>query len=418
MYDFASSGYSTVVLTAIYSAYFVGVVAQNGNVSSGAATAWWTSAIAAANLLVLLSGPVIGAIADHRASKKPFLVVVTLLCIGTTALLSLPGPGQLMAATSLVVVSYVLFATGENLISAFLPEIADAEQMGRVSGYGWGIGYLGGLTTLALCLAYISWSQQQGQAAEHYVPVTLLITAAVMLLACLVTFFGLRERAVASPVAPGHSYVWEGFRRLRRTLSEAHRFEDLFRFLFSLVAFQAGVSTVFVVAAIYAQEEMGFATDELVTLIMVVNVTAAAGALAVGHLQDRFGSRFALSLSLAIWILALATIYVSETRAGVWLGANLIGIAMGACQASGRALIGHFTPLARTGEFYGLWGLAVNLAAIIGPLSYGLVSYLSGGNHRAALLTTLGFFIVGWLLLLTVDEGRGKRAAAANHVHS
>ena len=411
MYDFASSGYSTVVLTAIFNAYFVGVICRVNGFSTGAGTALWTLAIAAANVVVLISAPVVGAIADDRAAKKRFLIVVTVLCVISTGLLAAPGPGDVALATVLVVFSYIMFATGENLISAFLPEITRPSHIGRVSGYGWSVGYLGGMTTLALSLAYITWAQRRGQTAEDFVPITLIITAAVMLLAASLTFLWLRERATPSSSVVGGAYISVGFERLLQTLRQVQRFKDLFRFLLSLVVFQAGVSTVFVVAAIYAQEEMGFSTDELVTMIMLVNVTAALGAFAVGHVQDRLGSKVALSLSLAVWIAALSIILVAEQRATVWLGANLIGIAMGACQASGRALIGHFTPLARTGEFYGLWGLAVNLAAIIGPVSYGVISYVSDGNQRLALLSTLSFFVVGWLLLLRVNEQRGQAAA-------
>ena len=411
MYDFASSGYSTVVLTAVYSAYFVGVIGAQSGLDSASATALWTTAIAVANGIVLLSAPIIGAIADHRASKKTFLVAFTLLCIIATGCIAAVDPANIALATALVVFSYIMFASGENLISAFLPEIATPATMGRTSGYGWSIGYVGGLVTLALCLAYISWAQNQGQAAAESVPMTLVITAGVMLCASMITFIWLKERAIAAEMEYGRSYVRVGFDRLRQTLSQAKRFTDLFRFLVSLTIFQAGISTVFVVAAIYAQEEMGFSTSELVTMIMVVNVTAAAGAFAVGHVQDRLGSRAALSMGLAIWILALLIIITAQSRPVVWLGANLIGIAMGACQASARALIGNFTPLARTAEFYGLWGLAVNLAAIIGPLSYGLISFSSDGNHRLALLSILVYFVLGWLLLLRVNEPRGMAAA-------
>ena len=411
MYDFANSGYSTVVLTTIYSAYFVGVIAASSGLESGAATALWTAAVALANGIVLVSAPVIGAVADYRASKKSFLITVTLCCIVTTGALAAAGPTDLLLAIALVVISYVMFASGENLISAFLPEIADPESIGRTSGYGWSIGYIGGLLTLTLCLGYITWAQNMQQNAEQFVPVTLVITAAVMMVASLITFIWLKERATPMAIHAEESFVRIGFGRLRHTLSEARRFQDLFRFLGSLTVFQAGIATVFVVAAIYAQEVLGFGADELVILIMVVNITAALGAYVIGHIQDRLGSRAALSIALARWIVALLTILSAQTRPAVWFGANLIGIAMGGCQASGRALIGHFTPLARSAEFYGLWGLAVNLAAIIGPLSYGLISYLSGGNHRLALLSILIYFVLGWLLLFTVNEQRGMAAA-------
>ena len=411
MYDFANSGYATVVLTAVFNAYFVGVIATGAGLATGPATALWTIAVALGNAIVLASAPVVGAIADRRAAKKTGLMLATAGCVLSTALLALAGPGDVVLAMALVVVSFVMFATGDNLVAAFLPEIAPAERMGRVSGLAWGIGYLGGLWTLGLCLLYVTWAQERGHAAHDYVPVTLLITAATFALASCVTFAGLRERAVASLSPTDRSDAREAIDRLRTTLREARRFTDLFRFLLSLVVYQAGISTVFVVAAIYAQEALGFEADALIALVLVVNVTAAAGALAMGHLQDRLGSRVALSLALGLWLIALLLVLDAGSPARVWLGANLIGIAMGACQAGGRALVGRFTPPARTAEFFGLWGLAVNLAAIVGPLTYGAISLATDGDHRLALQATTGFFVVGLALLWRVDERRGLRAA-------
>jgi UMF1 family MFS transporter len=411
MYDFANSGYTTVVLTAIFNAYFVAVVAREAGLGTGAATALWTTVVAVGNAIVLVSGPVVGAIADHRAAKKSFLIVTTVGCVGMTALLSLAGAGDIFIASILVIGSLVMFGSGENLISAFLPELAPPEEMGRISGYAWGIGYIGGILTLGLCLGYITWAQDAGRDAEDFVPVTLLITAAIYACAASLTFAWLKERATPSALPPGQSYVRAGFRALKQTLAQAREFKDLFRFLASLVAFQAGVSTVFVVAAIYAQEELGFSTDELVTMILVVNVTAAVGAFGIGRIQDKLGSKVALSIALGTWVAALVIVLLADGRAAIWVGANLIGIGMGACQSSGRALIGHFTPIARTGEFFGLWGLAVNLAAIIGPMSYGLVSLWTDGNQRLALVSTLGLFLLGWALLATVNEARGTQQA-------
>ena len=230
----------------------------------------------------------------------------------------------------------------------------------------------------------------------------------------MVTFVWLRERATPSVLPAGRTVFGAAVDELKTTFAHARRFQDLIRFLVSLVVYQAAIATVFVVAAIYAQEQLGFSTDEIITLILVVNVTAAVGAVVIGQLQDRLGSKVALSLALALWIAALLLMLAFETRPAVWFAANLIGLAMGACQASGRALVGHFTPPARQGEFFGLWGLAVNLAAIIGPLSYGLIVLVSDGDQRPALFSTLMLFVVGWALLLRVDEARGKRNALEN----
>ena len=413
MYDFANSGYTTVVLTAIFNAYFVGVVAGDGPDKSGAATLLWTVAMAITNLLVLASAPVLGAIADHGAHKKRFLAFTTIGCVLFTALLGFVGRGDAALGMTLVILSSLMFASGENFIAAFLPEIASQKDMGRISGYGWSLGYLGGLLVLGMCLVYIRWAQSHGEAAVQYVPVTMWITAVMFALAALPTFLWLRERAVPQALAPGENYFRIGFARVRHTLSHARHYRDLFRFLITLSVYYCGINTVVVLAAIYAQEVMGFSMQENIMLILVVNVTAAIGAFGFGLVQDRLGSVRTLAITLLVWIEALVIAYFTETRAAFWVVANLVGVSLGSSQSAGRALVGQFSPPARSAEFFGLWGLAGKLAAVIGPLVYGLVTYLSHGNHRLALLSTTTFFIAGLLMLLTVDERRG-RAAAVN----
>lgn len=411
MYDFANSGYTTVVLTAVFNAYFVGVVV--GDNGDGTGTLLWTLAMGITNLMVLLSAPVLGAIADHGAHKKRFLLLTTVGCVVATAALALVGRGDVALAMLLVILSGFMFATGENLISAFLPEIATHRNMGRLSGYAWSLGYLGGLLVLGVCLAYIAWAEAQGHDATRFVPVTMLITAAAFALAALPTFLWLRERAVPTPRPPGVSYLRIGFARVRDTLSHARRFRDLFRFLVTLTVYYAGINTVVVLAAVYAQQVMGFGTQETIFLILVVNVTAAAGAFVFGVVQDRIGSVATLAITLLVWIAALLMAYFIESHAGFWVVANLVGLALGSSQSAGRALVGLFSPPARTAEFFGLWGLAGKLAAVVGPLTYGTITYLSGGDHRLALAATAGFFVAGLAGLLTVDERRGRRAAKA-----
>lgn len=412
LFDFANSGYTTVVLTTVYSAYFVGVVAAGLEAESpGSGTLLWTLSTGLANLLVLLAAPVIGAIADQRASKKPFLLVSAIVCVVGTALLAVPGEDQLLLAVFLLVLATVAFAMGENLIAAFLPEIAHPDSMGRVSGYGWALGYFGGLLVLAACLAYIQWAEKQGYGATHYVPVTLLITAAIFAITACPTFIWLRERAVPRVTQAGTSYLRQGLAQVKTTLGHAAHLRDLFRFLWCLTLFQAGVATVIVVAAIYAQEVMGFDSQELIVLIMVVNLTAAIGAFLFGYAQDYFGSVRSLMGALLIWLLAIAVALISDEKSDLWIAGNLIGLAMGATQAGGRALIGQLTPEHRNAEIFGLWGLASRAAAIIGPISYGVISGVSGGNHQYAMLSTLAFFLAGLALLFTVDEHRGRMAA-------
>lgn len=414
MYDFANSGFTTVILTAIFNAYFVGVVAaESGN---GHATLLWTLTIAAANVLVLISAPVVGAIADHSGAKKRFLIITTLGCVLFTALLSLVGPGDVTLAIILVILATFMFASGENLIAAFLPEISTPETMGRLSGYGWALGYLGGLLSLILCLAYVTYAENQGLDAAHYVPATNLIVAVLFGMATLPTLLWLRERANTSESSvDGTHLIRKGFERLRVTLHHASMHTDLFRFLISLTTYYSGIHIVIVLAAVYAQEVMGFKTQDTIILIMVVNVTAAIGAFLFGHLQDRIGSKRSIAITLLIWIAAIVCAYLATDEMLFWIAANLIGTALGGAQSAGRALVGQFTPSGRQGEFFGLWGLATKLSAIIGPLTYGGMIYLFGGDHRIALLSTLAFFILGLILLAAVNEKRGREMAKINY---
>jgi UMF1 family MFS transporter len=398
MYDFANSGYTTVVITAIFGAYFVGAVAQG----RPWATFAWTAALSVSYVLILLTGPLVGAWADAHAAKKKLLLVSTVGCVAFTAALSLVGPGEVVLALVLVAVSNYFFGTGENLIAAFLPELADARAMGRVSGWGWAFGYCGGLVALALCLVYLTSS---GEEASRAVPVTMLITAAFFAAAAVPTFLFLRERAL-----PQASFE-DPWRRVRQTLREARRYGDLRRFLLCILFYQAGITAVVSLAAIYAEQVMKFGMRETVTLILVVNVTAAVGAFGFGYVQDAIGHVRALALTLVGWIVMVCLAGLSREVTSFWIAANLAGLCMGSSQAAGRAIVGYLAPPLRLGEFFGLWGMAVKTASVFGPLTYGAVSWIFAGNHRLAIFATGLYFVIGLLLLSDIDVERGRRAA-------
>ena len=409
MYDFANSGYTTVVLTAVFNAYFVGVVAD------GAAwgTLAWTLALGLSNALVMLTMPIIGAYADARAAKKKLLMVCTAGCVLSTALLAEVGRGDLALAVLAVVLSNLFYAYGESLNAAFLPELARREAMGRVSGWGWSFGYVGGMLTLGLSLAYVLWAQGQGLPATHFVPVTMLITAVVYGLASLVTFWLLKERAQpqAAPVGRTALGAWQ---RLARTWHEARRYED-FRWLLTCAFFyQAGISVVIALAAVYAEQVLGFKQTDTMVLIFVVNIASAVGAFTFGHWQDRIGHRRALAITLWGWIVMTVLAVAATSATLFWVAAMLAGLCMGSSQSAGRAMAALLAPADRLAEFFGLWTVAVRLSAIVGPITYGLVTVATGGNHRIAILSTGIFFVLGLWVLRRVDMGRGMAAAGAS----
>ena len=407
MYDFANSGYTTVVVTAIFNAYFVAVVA--GGESWG--TFAWTLALSVSYAFIIFSAPIVGAYADAHAAKKKLLAITTSGCVLGTALLSLVGPGDLALACALIVLSNVFFGTGENIAAAFLPELARGEAMGKVSAWGWSLGYLGGLVTLAVCLAYVTWAGGRGDTAAEFVPVTMLITAVTFAAASSITFLVLKERA--RPQEAKDASATHALARVGETLRHATRFKDLLRFLGCIVLFQSGVQTVIALSAIYAQQAMGFTPQDTIVLVLLVNITASLGAFLFGQWQDRLGHRRTLALTLLGWCSMVVIAYLTTDRIGFWVAANIAGLCLGASQSAGRALVGYLAPANRHAEFFGLWGLAVKLASILGPLTYGAVTWLTDNDHRTAILITGVFFVLGLAVLASVDPERGRSAALA-----
>ena len=412
MYDFANSAYTTIVATTIFNPFFVKVVTGPGSgLEPGVGTFYLTASICVSSLAVVFSAPVIGTIADALAGKKRILLFATILCVGCTALLSQVGKGAYVLGMCLLALSNFAYGTAEDLVAAFLPELAARKDMGKVSAFGWTIGYIGGLVTLGICFGYVLWAKKNGQNAEAFVPVTMIITAAFYGLGALPTFLVLKERSKPDPALQKSDMIKVGFERLQRTFIHARHYQDLFRFLISLLVFSCGTSTVISLASVYAQQVMGFTENDSLLMIFAVNVTAAIGAFSIGFIQDRIGSIRTLVIALCLWIVATAGAYFCKDRQMFWVLANMIGLALGASGSSGRALVGLFSPPGRSGEFFGLWGLAGKLAAAIGPLTYGIVTRLTNNNHRLALLSSTSFFIVGLLLLFLVNEKRGREAA-------
>jgi MFS transporter, UMF1 family len=408
MYDFANSGYTTVVITAVYAAYFVGGIAQKAEWATFA----WTLALSISYAIVMLTMPSLGAIADIRAAKKKFLMVFTAGCVVSTAALALTGPGMVTLAFILIVISNTFYSYGETLTAAFLPELAKQDALGKVSGWGWSFGYFGGMLALGISLGYVLWAQGQGIPAEKFVPVTMIITAVIYGGSALVTFKLLKERAQPNPKALQESGLKASFIQLKATFQNARKYKDFMWLMLCAVFYQGGVMVAISIAAIYAEQVIGFKPQETMALIFVLNLAAAAGAFAFGYFQDRVGHKLGLGITLVGWIATCIIAALTTTKGGFWYAAALAGVCMGSSQSAGRAMAGMFAPKAQLAEFYGLWGFATRLASIIGPLTYGAITWMTGGNQRIAIASTTVLFAIGLILLQKVNMQRGREAAS------
>jgi UMF1 family MFS transporter len=433
MFDFANSSYTTVVTTTIFNAYFVKSVCVGLDLAT--ATFYLALATGLANALVVLTAPIIGAIADARSLKKRFLFISTLVCVCGTLGLASVHEGMVFPAMAFLTLASFAFGTSEDLIAAFLPGLAPPEKMGRISAFGWTLGYIGGLLVLALCLAYVSWAQKEGLVASQFVPVTMYIVAVVFAVAATPTFLFLKERRTnhaaidnegieqvsfeAGQKAPEVSSLQAAraaFHQIFQTFLAARKYRDLFTFLVSLLLYSCGSTTVVLLAAVYSEQVMGFKTSDTIALIMAVNVAGALGAFVFGFMQDHLGSVKTLMVSLGLWVLAIFLAIVAPGKEVFWVAAAFMGLAMGSSASAGRALVGLLAPPAQAAEFFGLWGLTVKFSAIIGPMTYSLFTFLTKSNYRLSLVSTLLFFVLGLLVCTRVNEKRGRLASRGGEV--
>ena len=409
MLDFANSGYTTVVLTAVFSAYFVGVVAGG---APWAALAW-TATLSVSYLLVMFTLPALGARADARARKRSLLFAASLGCIVGTLVLTRVGPGDLWLAIVAVVFSNYCYSVSDSAIASFLPELAAPQALGRVSGWGWAMGYFGGLLSLGVALAIVLAGESHGEGAPVTVPRVMFATAALFAIAVIPAMLWLRERAKPSTIP-----VVSPLRTLARAWREIGQGFRQFRLLLICGAsYPAGISVVITLAAVYAEQVMGFTMTQTITLIFAVNIAGAFGALVFGSVQDRIGHRPALALTLVGWLFTAVTAFLAVDVRVFWVAACLAGLCMGTSQSAGRAMVGALAPSDRLASFYALWTFAMQLAAAAGPLAYGLVTWLTSGNQRLAMLLTGLFFIaaLGVLSRIRFSQGEQERKAAEAH---
>jgi UMF1 family MFS transporter len=422
MFDFANSSYTTVIVTVVFSVIFPRLIVGDGP-DYKLGNLLWSVALSVSYALVVLTAPVLGAIIDFRAAKKRFLFGSYLLTVAATALLYFVSPGQLVIGIVLVVISNYGFAVGESFTSSILPDLGPTEELGKISGYAWGLGYVGGIACTGIVLAVVG-----DQTIENFGRVRLVgpVTAIFFLLAAIPTFMFLRERGTPKVLPPGDTLLGMGFRRLLATGRALGGFRDLLVFFVSFFFAMAGLSIVIAFAFIYGDQVIRWSTTSQMLMFVITNLTASVGAVGFGFLQKRWGNLRTFNLTLAIWVAAiigiwgtpgttawlngaLGTAWPAE-RVFLFMGA-MAGLCLGATQSASRTIVAVFSPESKSAEFFGFWGLFGKLASIFGLLSLGVLQ-VRLGLQSAILLCSL-FFLVALVLTLFVREERGRAAAAA-----
>lgn len=402
MYDFANSSFTTLIVTVAYSVYFVQVVARGYPGERLWGWGYSTSMIA-----IALISPVLGAVADYSGKKRHFLAFFTALCILPTGLLFFVKEGDIWWGVILFAVANIGFNGGITFYNAFLIEISDKTNIGRVSGYGWALGYIGGLVCLGLAYPFLKGGFSEENLLSYRL--SFVLTALFFLLACLPTFAILKERAVPYFLEGRGTYWAIGFKRIKETFYEIRRFKELLRYLFAYLIYTDGINTVIVFAAIFASKVLNFTPQEIIVYFLVTQISAALGAYFFGFITDWIGAKRSVSLTLLVWIAISFGAYIVQTKFQFYILGLGAGIVLGSNQSASRALLGLFTPHGKSAEFFGFFSLTGKFASTLGPLIYGEITARMG--QRMAVISIGLFFLIGLAALQMVNEREGIEAA-------
>jgi UMF1 family MFS transporter len=413
LFDFANSSYTTLIITVAFAVYFRTAVVD---AADNRGDQLWGLSNFIAMLLVALASPVFGAVADYSGRKKSFLIGTTLATIAAAALMFFAGPGDVVLAMGLYIAGTIAFEMGYAFYNAFLPEVSTPATVGRISGWGWAVGYIGGLVCMLACQPLISRPLRTASGAldpsgvEGY-RISFLIVAVFYLVFAIPAFLWLRESPPLGRLSGPAAYLRAGFGRVRDTLRHLRDYRDTARFILASLFFNDGITTVISFAGIYATTTMGFSNAEMVNLFLVLNLVAFPGSLVAGYIADWVGARRALIATLVLWMGVVVTGYLATSKEVFWAMAAGAALGVGSTQAVGRSFMAQITPPSRESEFFGFYVLSGKFGSMFGPLLFGMISHLTG-SQRLAIISLLPFFLIGLGLMLSIDERRARKAAA------
>jgi MFS transporter, UMF1 family len=402
-YDFANSAFSTIIVTVAYSIYFAQVVAKGHNAES-----WWGWGYGLSMLAIGLVSPVLGALADYSGTKKRYLILFTLLSVLATGMLVVVSEGDVWLGILLFGLANIGFNGGLTFYNAFLKDLSRSDNMGRISGYGFALGYIGGLVSLLLVFPLIKGGFDPDNLLRYRL--SFPVTAVFFLVFSIPAFIYLKEERTAALRLTLAAAFRTGFQRVWATFHEIRKFRELFKFFVAYLIYIDGINTVIVFSAIFAGGVLGFSPQELVIYFIIMQITSAGGAYVFGFITDRIGAKKTILITLLMWIALIIWAFIVGSKAEFYALGLIAGVALGANQSASRTLLGLFAPRIKVTEFFGFFSLTGKLAAVFGPIVYGEIASRSG-NQRLAVLSIGAFFLVGLFLLLTVRQEAGIAAA-------
>jgi len=397
LYDFANSAFTTIIVTVVYSVYFINNVVGG---PAGYGEMLWGRAIGISMTLVAISAPIFGAVADFSRAKKRMLFINCYITVIFTALLYFVKPGDVFIGMLFFIIANFGFNSANVFYDAFLPEICQPEDIGKVSGFGWSLGYVGGLVSLLVALVLVK------------INVRLVFPAVALhlFLFSLFTFFWLKEFRRPSQRSNYYRIAWQ---RVTYSLKNIAKLPQLLKYIISYFIYNDGITTVIVFASIYGAERFGMTTPQMITYFILAQFTSILGAAFFGWLTDKWNVKNSLSISLIIWIGVVIWAFFCSSASEYYFVGLVAGLAIGSSQANSRTMLSLLTPRDRQAEFFGFYTLTGRLSSIIGPILYGWIAHQTG-DIRYSVLSLIFFFVIGWILLQSVQLQEGIEQAKVN----
>jgi MFS transporter, UMF1 family len=403
LFDFANTAFYVIILTVGFPLYFKEVIADNAPNSD----LLWGLSFSISMLLVAIISPLLGAIADFGAGKKKFLLVFTLLCIIATASLFFTGPSMIFWSIVLLILANIGFEAGLVFYDAFLPEITSERSYGRVSGYGFAMGYVGSLITLFLIFPLYEGGFEEANLFN--VRISFLLAAVLFFLFALPIFIFVPDRQHHKKFET--AFFAEGYVRLKSTFRNFKKYRNIAVFLLAYFLYIDGVNTIIIFSSIFARETLQMTFTEIILLFIIVQTSAIIGSTIFGIVSDKIGHKKTLMITLIIWIGIVVSAFFVEDKTIFYVIAAFAGISLGSSQSTSRSLMSLLTPAEKKTEFFGFYSFFGKASAILGPFVFGIIS--TAIDQRTAIISIAFFFISGLLILTKVRDPHSEKIVNA-----
>jgi len=411
LYDMANTSFAIIIITITFPIYFTNIIVSPSYPPNTGDLLWGISS-GISMLLASICAPVFGAIADSSRGKNRFLTILTITSIFFCTLLFFLNQGMIIQAVIFFVLANFFYQTSMMFYNSFLPQLSTKGNTGLISGFGFSLGYLGGLITLILILPLV-----KGGLAEQNllnIKLTFLIASGFFLIFSIPSFIFLKDLPFSKPVTIKTSYIKYGFRKLSKTIRNIRRYKNLYRFLISYFLFSNAFSVLALFISIYARNTLNLSLLEIATLFILGHIPTIIGSLFFGWLTDKIGAKNTINLTLSIWVIIIILIVTLVTSKVVfYLAWILAAIITGSTLIASRSLMSFLVPVDSEAEFFGLYAISGKFSAILGPIVFGIISFFTK-SQKLALLSTLLFLIGGLVVLQFVEAPRYRVRDSSN----